>query len=82
MPMFEHGRSQASEKSLSQSQKSKSVKGKEKATEVIHVLDSDEEDGAKAVIEVDDRLWVDVYEPKTEVRMLRSTLFLSLTPRA
>ena len=82
MPMFEFESSQASEKSLSQSQKSKSVKGKEKATEAIHVLDSDGEDDAKVVVEVDDRLWVDVYEPKTEARMVRSALFLSLTPQA
>lgn len=60
--MFETGSSsQAFNKALSQKP---TRKGKEKASpEVVQLVDSDEEEEPA----VDDRLWIDIYEPKTEV---------------
>lgn len=76
--MFEIGNSQSSGGQSSQS-RSSSGKGKEKAkAEVIQLVDSDEEE--EEIAEVDSRLWVDIYEPKTEVRgLVRSRSLLIVT---
>ena len=74
-PDFGAASSQSSARST-QSQGSK--KGKEKALEVIEIEDDVEdcvEERARAVEAQDDRMWVDAYEPATQVRVCAAFAF-------